>query len=117
MDTRTVVEKYFIYVNSGRWDDYLTLFDDNIVMDEQVGGHLEGIDALRKAIEPLRTNPDFRNYPEVIVVEGDRAMVQWHEINKNARGETVELRGVNYFEVIRGRITYFANFHDTAASR
>ncbi|NJP05402.1 MAG: nuclear transport factor 2 family protein [Chloroflexaceae bacterium] len=113
MDTRTVVEHYFQCINSGRWDDYLRLFDDNIVMDEQVLGRVEGIEAMSKAIEPLRANPNFRNYPQTFVVEGIRAMVRWHIISTDSHNKTLDLKGVNYYEVVGGKIVYFANFHDT----
>ena len=45
--TREVVDKYYETVNAGNWDEWLTLFDDDIVMEEQLAGHVEGIDVLR----------------------------------------------------------------------
>jgi hypothetical protein len=53
MDTRTVVENYFECVNSGIWVDYLNLLADDIIMDEQLLGHIEGKEALAKGIEGL----------------------------------------------------------------
>lgn len=114
MDTRTVVETYFEYVNAGRWDDYLTLFADDIVMDEQLLGRVEGKEELAKGIEGLRGNPDFRNYPKEIVVEGDRAMAMWNIQSPMPNGKKLDLKGVNFFKVADGKIAYFANFHDTA---
>lgn len=114
MDTRSVVEEYFQAVNSSRWDDYLDLFDDAVVMDEQLLGHLEGKAALAQGIEGLRGNPDFRNRPVEILVEGDRAMASWHITSPKAGGGTLDVRGVNVFHVADGKIRYFANFHDTA---
>jgi ketosteroid isomerase-like protein len=114
VSTRSVVEEYFRAVNSGRWDDYLDLFDDTVVMDEQLLGHLEGKAALAEGIEGLRSNLDFRNRPVEVVVEGDRAMASWHLTSPKADGTTLDVRGVNVFHVRDGRIQYFANFHDTA---
>jgi len=36
VSTRDTIDRYFEYVNSGRWDDYLALFADDVVMDEQI---------------------------------------------------------------------------------
>ncbi len=62
----------------GRWDDYLELFADNIVMDEQLLGRVEGKKQLADGIEGLGGNPDFRNIPSDMVVEGDQAMARWN---------------------------------------
>ena len=114
MDIRTVVDSYFDCVNTGRWDDYLELFDPDVVMDEQLAGHLEGRAAVADSIRGLRTNPDFRNRPVEIVVEGDRAMASWHLTSPRPGGGTLDVRGVNLFRISDGRIRYFANYHDTA---
>ena len=118
MDTREVVEKYFESVNAGDWDTWLTLFDENIVMDEQLAGHVEGIDVLRGAVGALKKGYSrFKNHPLEVVVEGDRAMVTWHIEAANAKGVPIDAKGVNYFKVRNGKITYMANFHDTVPFR
>ncbi len=113
MDTRQIVTNYFDYVNSGRWDDYLNLFADNIVMDEQLMGHVEGMDHLRQSIEGLRHQPKFQNRPREIVVEGDRAMAIWHISAFGPNGAPIEADGVNFYRIKDGKISYFANYHDT----
>ena len=113
MDTREVVTKYFEYVNAHQWDDYLTLFDDHVVMDEQILGHLEGIESVRKGIEGLRNAPLFQNHPLEMVVEGNRAMVIWH-IEAPGPNGWLDLKGANVFEIKNGKIVRFANYHDTA---
>jgi ketosteroid isomerase-like protein len=114
MQTREIIDRYFEYVNSGRWDDYLTLFADDIVMDEQLLGHVEGIKLLAAGIEGLRGNPGFRNRPRDIVVEGDKAMATWRLTAPQPDGPAIEVSGANYYEIREGKIAYFANFHDTA---
>ena len=109
-----MVENYFEYVNSGRWDDYLDLFADDIIMDEQILGHIEGREALAKGIEGLRGNTAFRNYPKEFVVEGDKAMVSWNIQSPLPDGTSLDLKGANFYKVKGGKIVYFANFHDTA---
>lgn len=117
MNTREVVTKYFEYVNAGRWDDYLTLFADKVVMDEQLMGHLEGIEAVRQGIEALRHAPKFQNHPLEMVVEGDRAMVIWHIEATGPGGVPIDAKGVNYFKIRNGKIVVFQNYHDTAPFR
>ena len=114
MDTREIVQDYFDCVNSGRWDDYLGLFADDIVMDEQMLGHLEGLERLRAGIEGLRSQPDFRNRLREVVVDGDRAMAIWHITAPQPGGRVLEVDGVNCYHIKNGKIVYFANFHDTA---
>jgi ketosteroid isomerase-like protein len=114
VSTRDIINQYFEYVNSGRWDEYLSLFADDIVMDEQILGHVEGISQLRAGIEGLRNNPDFRNHPREIVVEGDRAMVVWHIVAPQPDGSKLELDGANFYRIRNGKIVYFSNYHDTA---
>jgi len=113
MDTREVVSKYFEYVNSGRWDDYLTLFDDHVVMDEQLMGHMEGIAEVAKGIEGLRHQPSFRNQPLEIIVEGDKSMAIWRITADLPNGAKLDGKGVNFFVVKNGKIVKFSNYHDT----
>lgn len=113
MDTREIVKTYFEYVNSGRWDDYLNLFDENIVMNEQLSGHIEGIEALGKSIEGLRKSPKFLNNLLESVVEGNSAMATWHLKTIGPKGKPIDVKGVNYYKIKNGKIVYFANFHDT----
>ena len=112
--TREVVTNYFEYVNNGEWDSWLTLFDDNVVMDEQLAGHLTGIEVLRGAVGVMEKGySKFNNYPETIVVEGDTAMAAWHIVAANASGVQIDARGANLFKVENGKIVYMANYHDT----
>ena len=114
MDTREIVTKYFEYVNDGKWDEYLALFDDKVVMEEQLMGRMEGIEALAHGIEALRNAPKFQNHPLQVVVEGDRAMAVWHIETMAPDGTPIDAKGVNYYEIANGKIAYFSNYHDTA---
>jgi ketosteroid isomerase-like protein len=114
MNTREVVKKYFQYVNEGNWDAWLTLFDENIVMDEQLAGHLEGIEVLRGAVGGLKRGySKFQNNPLKILIDGEDAMIKWEIDAANASGVPIKAKGVNQFIVKNGKITYMANFHDS----
>jgi len=113
MNTRQIVEKYFESVNSGQWEDYISLFADDPVMDEQIAGHLVGIEEVRRGIEGLRSAPRFNNSLIDMVVEGDSAMARWRISADFGNGRIVEAQGVNYYRIADGKIAYFANYHDT----
>jgi ketosteroid isomerase-like protein len=114
MDTREVIKTYYDSVNRGNWDTWLSLFDENIIMDEQLAGHIEGISTLRGAIDGLKKGYSrFKNRPRHIVVEGDRAAVVSHISAANAAGDPIEAEVANYFQIQNGRITYMATLHDS----
>jgi ketosteroid isomerase-like protein len=101
-------------VNAGDWDTWLTLFDDNVVIDEQLAGHCEGIGVLRGAIGVMKKGYSrFQNVPKHIVINGNEASVVTHISAANAAGEPIEANVSNYYQIKDGKIVYMANFHDT----
>jgi len=114
MDTKEVITKYYEYVNAGDWDTWLTLFDDNLVVDEQLAGNVQGIQAWRGGIEGIKRGySKFQNNPQHIVVNGNEACVVSHILAANASGVPIEANVANYFRIENSKITYMANFHDT----
>jgi ketosteroid isomerase-like protein len=114
MDTRQIIDRYYQTVNAGDWDSWLTLFQDNIVIDEQLAGHVEGIGILQGAVGAMKTGySKFQNVPKHIVVNGDEACVVSHISAANAKGEPIEANVANYFRIKDGKIAYMANFHDS----
>jgi ketosteroid isomerase-like protein len=114
MGTREVIDKYYESANAGDWDTWLTLFKDDVVIDEQLAGHVEGIDVLRGAIDVMeRGYSRFQNVPKHIVVAGDEAAVVSHISAANASDEPIEADVANYFRLDDGKIAYMANFHDS----
>jgi len=114
LDTAAVIDRYYDSANTGDWDTWLTLFDDNIVIDEQLAGHVEGIGILRGAIGGMKkAYARFENKPIHIVINGDEACVVSHISAANAGGIGIEAGVCNYFQLKNGKIAYMANFHDT----
>jgi ketosteroid isomerase-like protein len=113
-NTRDVVIAYYESVNKGDWDSWLTLFDDNVVIDEQLAGHVEGIGVLRGAIDGMKKGySKFQNQPKHVVIDGNEACVVSHISAANASGVPIEANVANYFRLENGKIKYMANFHDT----
>jgi ketosteroid isomerase-like protein len=117
-DTREVVDRYYAAVNQGDWDSWLELFDDQVVLDEQLAGHLQGVDVLRGAVGGLKRGySKFQMQPLHTVVEASQACVVWRCDAANASGVPISATGANYFVVEHGLITYMANFHDSVPFR
>ena len=114
MNTKDIIHKYYQTANAGDWQSWVSLFADNIVMDEQLAGHLEGIATLRGAIGGIETGYSrFQNQPNHIVINGDEACVVSHISAANASGVPIEANVANYFRIENGKIAYMSNFHDT----
>lgn len=114
MSVRGVINRYYECVNAGDWDGWLELFDEYLVMDEQLGGHLEGLNALRGAVAGLKqVYSRFQNTPRYFVIDGAQACVVSHISATSASGMPIEAEVANYFLIQEGKITYLANFHDS----
>jgi len=114
MNTKDVIEKYYESANAGDWTTWLSLFDKNVVVDEQLAGHIEGISILEGAIDGIeRGYSKFQNNPQHIVINGNEACVVSHISAANANGIPIEANVANYFRLKDGKIAYMANFHDT----
>jgi ketosteroid isomerase-like protein len=114
VDPRDVINAYYKSVNAGDWQTWLSLFQDDVVIDEQLAGHAEGLDSLRGAIDGMdKGYSKFQNVPKHIVCQGDEAAVHSHISAANASGEPIEAEVANYFKLRDGKVAYMANFHDT----
>jgi ketosteroid isomerase-like protein len=113
VNTREVIETYYRAATAGDWETWLGLFKDDVVMDEQLAGHVEGIGFLRDVVDAIKTGYEkFENKPKHIVVDGDEAAAFTH-ISARSQGIDVEADAANYFRLEDGKIAYMANIHDT----
>jgi ketosteroid isomerase-like protein len=114
VDPRDVLIAYYRSANAGDWQTWLTLFQEDVVIDEQLAGHVEGLDILRGAIGGMEKGYSrFQNVPKHMVCQGNEAAVVSHISAANAAGEPIEAEVTNYFQLRDGKIAYMANFHDT----
>ena len=116
MDNRQIIEEYYRTANAGDWMAWCDLFTDNQVMDEQLAGHIEGLDVLRNMMRSMGDSyAKFQNVPKHILVDGDQGAVVSH-ISARAmkfQDEPIEADVMNYFRFENGKIAYMANFHDS----
>lgn len=114
MNTKEVINKYYEYLNVGDWNSWLTLFDEKVVLDEQLAGHSEGIENISvTAGSWAKGYSKFLMHPQNILVEGCEACVIWRCEAANASGVSIDANGVNFFRVMNDKIVYLSNFHDS----
>lgn len=114
MDVKEVINKYYQSVNAGDWDSWLLLFDENIIVDEQLAGHIEGLDVLKGGVEGIKKGySKFLMHPLHTIIEGNGGCVIWRCEAANANGVPIDANGANFFKVENGKITYMSNFHDS----
>ena len=74
VDPRDVLIAYYRTANAGDWQAWLTLFQEDVVIDEQLAGHVEGLDILRGAIGGMEKGYSrFQNVPKHMVCQGNEA--------------------------------------------
>jgi ketosteroid isomerase-like protein len=115
MDTREILDRYYELANIGDWDAWCDLFAEDVVMDEQLAGHVEGIAPLREMMRGFpETFAEFANKPVHTVVDGPQAAVISTITARTRSGAEIEAGVCNYFRIQDGHIVYFSNFHDSA---
>ena len=116
--TREIIGQYYGFVNAGDWDGWLTIMDDDLVVDEQIDGHVEGKSNLLGIGDHFRkVYSKFLMHPQQIIVQGEHAAVIWQNESANAAGVPISAIGANYFRVRNGKITYMRTIHDTVPFR
>lgn len=118
MGNREIIDKYYQHANAGDWDAWCDLFASDMVMDEQLAGHIEGLDTLRPMMAGMdKAYSKFQNVPKHILVDGDQGAAVSHISAANMAGEPIEAEVMNYFRFKDGKIAYMANFHDSKPFR
>lgn len=111
---REIIDLYYQYANAGNWDAWCDLFDEDMVMDEQLAGHIEKLSTLRPMMAGMsKAYSKFQNVPKHIIVNGEEGAVVSHISAANAAGVPIEADVMNYFRFKNGKIVYMANFHDS----
>jgi ketosteroid isomerase-like protein len=116
MGTKEIIEKYYVHANAGEWSKWCDLFADDMIMDEQIAGHIEKLSTLRPMMNGMGdAYAKFQNVPKQIIVNGDEAAVVSHisALASKHPDKPIEANVMNYFRIENGKIAYMANFHDT----
>jgi ketosteroid isomerase-like protein len=85
-------------------------------MDEQLGGHIEGVPTLRDMMKGFpQVYAKFQNVPKQIIVDGNQGAVVSHisALASKFMDRPIEAEVTNYFRIEDGKIKYVANFHDS----
>jgi ketosteroid isomerase-like protein len=116
MTNRRIIERYYEYANAGKWTNWCDLFADDMIMDEQLAGRIEGLATLRPMMAGMgAAYAKFQNVPKAIIVEGDQGAVLSHISARAAKypNEPIEADVMNYFGFKDGKIAYMQNCHDS----
>ncbi|MGW3044284.1 MULTISPECIES: nuclear transport factor 2 family protein [Kitasatospora] len=116
MNAREVLANYYVHANDGDWDSWCDLFAEDMVMDEQLAGRIEGRERLRSMMRGMGAMyASFENLPRYFLVDagGEEAAVVSHISARSSSGRPIEADVMNYFRIHDGRITYMSNHHDT----
>ena len=116
MKSREILDKYYEYANAGDWDAWCNLFAENMVMDEQLAGRIEGLATLRSMMAGMgQAYAKFQNVAKYVLVDGDQGAVLSHISARAAKypDEPIEADVMNYFRFENGKIAYMQNVHDS----
>ncbi len=116
MTNRRIIERYYETANAGQWTAWCDLFADDMVMDEQLAGHIESLATLRPMMAGMGSAyAVFQNVPSAILVDGDEGAVLSHISARAAKypNEPIEADVMNYFRFKNGKIPYMRNVHDS----
>lgn len=114
MNATDVVVRYYQLANAGDWKSWCDLFADDMVMDEQLAGHVEGKATLATMMAGFpEMYASFQNVPRNVIVNGAEAATVSHITATTPDGKQIDADVMNYFRIEGGLICYMANFHDT----
>ena len=116
MENHETIRKYYETANAGKWDAWCDLFTDDMVMDEQLAGHIVGLAALRPMMAGMgQAYAKFQNVLKDMVVEGDQGAVVSHISALAAKypDQPIEADVMNFYRFRNGKFTYMRNVHDT----
>ena len=116
MDNHTIIKKYFEYANAGKWDEWCDLFAEDMVMEEQLAGHIAGLSTLRPMMAGMgNAYAKFQNNLREAVVEGDMGMIISHISARAAKypNEPIECDVMNFYRFKNGKIAFMQNVHDS----
>jgi len=114
MTTKEIIVKYFEYINNSDWENWFTLFDENIVYDDAISGRMEGMAAIKQTAVGISNGfKSFKNSIVDSVTEENKGMAICRIEAVIANGKTLDSTGVNYYKIENQKIVYVASYHDS----
>lgn len=114
VDTTEILIRYYQLINAADWDSWCDLFTEDMVMDEQLAGRIEGKTKLQDMVAGFGDLYQiFQHVPRHFIVNGMEAAAISHITAVTRAGNHIEAEVMNYFRIGDGLITYMANVHDT----
>lgn len=114
-DVKATTERYFDAIENADAEDFTTLFTDDVVFEDPVGGpRLEGHAGMARFHKGLRRAwSNLRMEATAIHARGERAAVAWRAQGASTSGKAIDFEGINVFELAEdGRIRRMQGFWD-----
>jgi ketosteroid isomerase-like protein len=113
-ELKELMTKYYKAGSTADWTTLQELLHENVVVDEQLAGHLEGHPAMKALYEGIQKSyKSFDMCPEHMVAEGNEICVGWQVNALTSNGVPIHATGAHYCRIENGKIVYMTNFHDT----
>ncbi len=122
-DTVTLLERYYTAFNAARWENMLECLSENVVHDLNQSERQIGKSAFRAFLE--RMNKGYREQLSSLEImtneDGSRAAVEYVVEGTyqstdtglpEAVGQTYELPGGAFFEVVHGQLSRVTNYYN-----
>lgn len=124
--SENIIKKYYAALNNKDMKAYLALMDTNVIHDINLGDSETGIDKLKVYVQKDLDSFDEKLSDIIIMTtpDGTHAAAEWIDNGtyyKNypgfpikARGQHYTIRGGQFFEIHKGKITRITTYFDTA---
>lgn len=113
-DIKELMSKYYKAGSTGDWSTWQELLDENVVMEEQLAGRLEGHSAMKAILDRIQKYyTTFDMHPQHMVADGNEVCTGWQLEAVTSNGVPINATGAHYCRFENGKIVYMSNFHDT----
>ena len=113
-EIKTMVEKYFEFVNKDAFDDFFALFARDVRLRAPFGFKGNSVDEIKPFYQDIPKKYDeHTDTPEKILVDGNRAAVFIDFKGVTKKGAAVAFKASDWFEFENGKIKSLHIFFDS----